>query len=261
MAKRITTRRRKAAELRAEGFSLREIAARLKVSHETVRVDLAEWDKTHPAACGQLSENRVRNLTPDVRLGDFRTALSDLTPGSVDAVITDPPYPREFLPLWSDLAEHAAKWLRPGGVLAAMSGQIHLPEVVGRLSEHLDYWWTVSYLTPGGQAVQVFPRKVNTFWKPVLIYRNGAGPDPEWFGDVAKSDVNDNDKRLHHWGQSESGMADLVKRLTRPGELVLDPFMGAGTTGVAALALQRRFIGCEIKAVDYTTAAGRLGAA
>jgi site-specific DNA-methyltransferase (adenine-specific) len=253
------TRRRRAAELRAEGLSLRETAARLKVSYQTVANDLAEWDAKHPQPCGQVSKNLAGNLTPDIRLGDFRTALSDLEPGSVDAVVTDPPYPAEYLPLWSDLAEHAAKWLKPGGVLAAMSGQIHLPEVVARLSEHLAYHWTVAYLTPGGQAVQVFPRRVNTFWKPVLIFRNGAGPDPEWFGDVTKSDVNDNDKRLHHWGQSESGMADLVKRLTRPGELILDPFMGGGTTGIAALALGRRFVGCEIKAVDFATAAARLG--
>lgn len=258
MAKRVASRRRKAAELRAEGLSLRQTAERLGVHFTTVRADLAEWDRTHPNQAPSVLENRGQNPTAHVRLGDFRTTLSDLVPGSVDVVITDPPYPREFLPLWSDLAEHAAKWLKPGGILAAMSGQIHLPEVMMRLGEHLDYWWTVGYLTPGGQAVQVFPRKVNTFWKPVLIFRNGDGPPPEWFGDVTKSDVNDNDKRLHHWGQSESGMADLVRRLSRPGELIVDPFMGAGTTGVAALALKRRFTGCEINPVDHATAAGRL---
>ena len=258
MAKRVASRRRKAAEFRAEGLSLRETAARLGVSFKTVHRDLAEWDQTHPNQTAAACQNESQNDTANVRLGDFRTTLSDLVPGSVDAVITDPPYPREFLPLWSDLGEHAAKWLRPGGVLAAMSGQIHLPEVIMRLGEHLDYWWTIAYLTPGGQAVQVFPRNVNTFWKPVLIFRNGEGPKPEWLGDVTRSDVNDNDKRLHHWGQSESGMADLVKRLTRPGDLIVDPFMGGGTTGIAALALKRRFIGCEISPVDHATAAGRL---
>jgi hypothetical protein len=38
----------------------------------------------------------------------------------------------------------------------------------------LEYLWTMAYLTPGGQATQVFPRKVNTFWKPILIYCKGA---------------------------------------------------------------------------------------
>lgn len=193
----------------------------------------------------------------DVRQGDFREALDDLESGSIDAVVTDPPYPADYLRLYSDLAEQAVKWLRPGGVAAVMSGQTHLPEVINRLGEHLDYHWAVAYLTPGGQAVQVFPRKVNTFWKPVLIFTNGPA-DLDWFGDVAKSAVNDNDKRHHHWGQSESGMADLIGRLTRPGQRILDPFMGAGTTGVAAISLGRSFIGCDVNAEHATTAQERL---
>ena len=188
--------------------------------------------------------------------GDFQSALASIEPGSIDAVITDPPYPAEFLPLWSELAKHAARWLKPGGILAAMSGHMFLPEVISRLGEHLDYWWTLAYLTPGGQAVQVFPRRINTFWKPILLYRNGHGDAAEWFGDVARSDVND--KRFHHWGQSESGMADLVKRLTRPGETIIDPFMGAGTTGVAAIALGRSFTGCDVNADHVETTRERL---
>lgn len=40
-------------------------------------------------------------------------------------------------------------------------------------------------------------------------------------------------------------MADLVSLYTNPGDLVLDPFMGSGTTGVACLKLGRRFVGIE----------------
>lgn len=36
-----------------------------------------------------------------------------------------------------------------------------------------------------------------------------------------------------------------IRYLTRPGDVVLDPFMGVGTTGLAALRLQRRFVGIE----------------
>lgn len=189
--------------------------------------------------------------------GDFREVLEELPAGSVDTVITDPPYSREHLPLYSDLAEHAAKWLRPGGLCAVMTGQTHLLEVGGRLGEHLDYHWTLAYLTPGGRSPRLWHRKVNTFWKPVLLFANGAY-DGGWFGDVARSEVNDNDKRYHDWGQSESGMADLVKRLTRPGQLVCDPLMGAGTTGVVSLALGRRFVGCDVDPHAVATARHRL---
>lgn len=157
-----------------------------------------------------------------------------------DAVITDPPYPHEFLSVFTELAYGC----KAAGVplVAVMSGQSYLPEVLRRLCEHLTYRWTLAYLTPGGQAVQQWTAKVSTSWKPVLLFGEAA----EWFGDVAVSKPNDNDKRFHGWGQSESGMADLVERLTKPGQLVCDPFLGAGTTAVVSLALGRRFVGCDI---------------
>ena len=76
------------------------------------------------------------------------------------------------------------------------------------LLPHLRYHWLLAYLTPGGQAVQVFQRKVNTFFKPILMFTKGefAG---EWFGDVCRSAPNDNDKDHHRWGQSVSGMDDI----------------------------------------------------
>lgn len=157
-----------------------------------------------------------------------------------DAVITDPPYPKEFLPTFTELAESCAK--AGVKVIAVMSGQSYLPEVYERMSAHLKYRWTLAYLTPGGQAVQQWQAKVNTFWKPILLF----GDAEDWFGDVAKSESNDNDKRFHKWGQSVSGMADLVERLTKPGSLICDPFCGGGATAIAAVMSGRRFVGCDI---------------
>lgn len=163
-----------------------------------------------------------------------------------DVVITDPPYSKEFLPLFSELAQAC----KDVPLVAVMSGQSYLPEVLKRLCQHLEYGWILAYLTPGGQSIQQWPVKVNSFWKPILIF----GKSEEWFGDVAKSKLNDNDKRFHGWGQSESGMMDIVERLTKPGQLVCDPFLGGGTTAVVSFALGRRFIGCDIdsKSIDTT---------
>lgn len=46
----------------------------------------------------------------------------------------------------------------------------------------------------------------------------------------------------------------LIKLATNEGDVVLDPFMGVGSTGVAALELNREFIGIEIEK-EYTEAA------
>lgn len=53
-------------------------------------------------------------------------------------------------------------------------------------------------------------------------------------------------------------MLDLVADFSEPGELVLDPFCGSGTTGVAALRLGRRFVGVEIDATYAALARERL---
>lgn len=53
----------------------------------------------------------------------------------------------------------------------------------------------------------------------------------------------------------------LIRALTQPGELVLDPFSGAGTTGVAAIIEKRNFAGAEIKTEYYDIARERFKAA
>jgi site-specific DNA-methyltransferase (adenine-specific) len=184
--------------------------------------------------------------------------LNEIAPKSIDWIITDPPYPGEFLPVFDDLASLALHALKPGGLLLAMVGQSYLPVILEKLSAQLTYHWTIAYLTPGGQAVQIHPRKVNAAWKPVLAFSNSSY-NGRWFGDVARSDMNDNDKESHQWGQSVSGMADLVGRFVSPGDIVLDPFMGAGTTGIAALLFGARFIGSDIDERSVNIAASRIG--
>ena len=219
--------------------------AKKEVRAKAAKVDLEQAQKT-------VTEGARKKLQS---VCDLRVcSCADLFRSGIkpDVVITDPPYPKEFLGAFSELAESCKKARVP--LVAVMSGQAYLPEVLRRLCEHLSYRWTLAYLTPGGQAVQHFPAKVNTFWKPVFLF----GESLEWIGDVTKSKVNDNDKRFHDWGQSESGMADLVERLTKPGQLVCDPFLGGGATAVVSLSLGRRFVGCDIDAKSIATARQRI---
>lgn len=217
-------------------------------------------------ASRQEAEQRADEVTadPDWAAKSFRLICADIADGlpevedeSVNWIITDPPYSEEFLPTYSNLSALAARVLKPGGSLLAMAGQSYLPDVMARLSECMTYHWTVAYLTPGGQAVQVWPRKVNAFWKPVLWYVKGEYTG-DWVGDVTRSAVNDNDKRHHDWGQSESGMADLIERFTKPGDTILDPFVGGGTTAVVAVSMARYVIAADVDQKQLDITAGRL---
>jgi hypothetical protein len=184
---------------------------------------------------------------------DFQNA--QIKPGSVDFVVTDPPYPREYLSLYADLATCATRWLRPGGSLLAMVGHMHLPEIMQRLSSAgLIYHWTLAYLMDGPDA-KIFPRRVHVSWKPVVWFVKGryAGL---WVNDVVQS--TDVDKSFHLWGQNESGFAELIRRFTKPGQVICDAMMGTGTTGLAATALGRKFIGIENNAATFAIAKRRL---
>jgi len=64
----------------------------------------------------------------------------------------------------------------------------------------------------------------------------------------------------HPAEKPEALMRHLIEISTKPGDLVVDPFMGSGTTGAAALALGRRFVGIEQDATWFDYAAKRIGA-
>jgi 16S rRNA G966 N2-methylase RsmD len=187
----------------------------------------------------------------DIRHGDFREVLADLK--DVDAIITDPPYPAEFLPLLDDLAAWANKILTPDGVLAVLMGQTHLPEVYRRLNGGRPYRWTACYLTPGN-GYSSMARRVQSNWKPMLVY--GGGPR---FADIIRSEGTDAAaKDNHHWGQDYGAFHTIVERFTQRGQTVVDPFMGSGTTLLAAHALGRHAIGCDIEAEHVAKAKERL---
>lgn len=50
----------------------------------------------------------------------------------------------------------------------------------------------------------------------------------------------------------------IIKTASNPGDLIFDPFMGVGSTGVAALEIGRRFVGIELEESYYLAAEKRL---
>lgn len=189
--------------------------------------------------------------------GDLIDASGDIADDSVDIIITDPPYSPQYRDCYTKLGRLAARVLKPGGSLICMTGQFGLPDFMDELGRFLNYHWMLTYLTQGGQSPQIWPRKVNTFWKPLLWYVKGEY-DGDWMGDVVRSPAGTDDKAFHEWGQSIGGFVDIVTRFTYPNDLILDPFMGAGTTGLAALQSYRRFIGIDVDGEAVVTAAKRL---
>ena len=67
-------------------------------------------------------------------------------------------------------------------------------------------------------------------------------------------------RKLHPTQKPEALIQRILLAASRPGDLVLDPFFGSGTTGAAARRMQRRFLGIEREASYAAAAAQRIAA-
>src|SRR5437660_7907303 len=70
----------------------------------------------------------------------------------------------------------------------------------------------------------------------------------------------ENGKKLHPTQKPEALLARVILASSRPGDLVLDPFCGTGTTGAVATRLRRRFIGFEREGTYAQAAERRIAA-
>lgn len=53
-------------------------------------------------------------------------------------------------------------------------------------------------------------------------------------------------------------MTKLIRNSSKEGDMVLDPFMGSGTTGVACQSLNRNFVGVEVNEEFFNIAKRRI---
>lgn len=113
-------------------------------------------------------------------------------------------------------------------------------------------WHSSSY-----RAVSEFEH-LYFFWKPgeTIIDRNriNAKEWSEW-GSRGIWNIRSVRANREHEAQFPLELADRVIRLlTEPGDLVLDPFMGSGTTAIAAINNERKYLGIE-RAEEYVALA------
>ena len=196
--------------------------------------------------------------------GDCREILPTL--GKVDAVVTDPPYGIGFpYRSYVDSAE-ALEALIPS-----------IMDVVGRARRGV--------ITPGNTNIHKYPAPTWTGawtwdtttsrgkwgwsqWQPILLYGEDVWPGTSSKGGPLKSDrinfsggqakIIDADGEGHTCPKPLEFMRRVVARFTSAGELVVDPFLGSGTTGVACVKLGRKFIGIEIDPRYFDIACRRI---
>ncbi len=206
--------------------------------------------------------SRIDGDAYELRVGDLREVWADVPDGSIDAIVTDPPYSTEFIPLFEDLARLAARVLKPGRLAAVYCGHVHLDEELRFLDAGgLTYCWHGVNVLPGLHS-NIRTHMINGHHRSVLLFSAGPFRPRKWLHDlfVAEGRGGPEARPLHKWQQAVEPCRHWVRQVSEPGELIFDPFLGSGTTAVAALAEGRRFMGGDIEAGNVATARARLDA-
>jgi site-specific DNA-methyltransferase (adenine-specific) len=229
--------------------------------------------------------------TVELYNGDCLEVMRGMPSGSVDAVVTDPPYEQSHSPLAESkarlkgnhtpdkLIEHGwvydHAWLQEvARILKAGGGWYAFMNDEGWSSLKLQA--KELGLFPHGRLVWVktnsmpsLPRKKYRSSTELIMYGNKGG-HVRYFGATNQQDIVSHfsypivggKQRTAHPTQKPLGMfTTFVLHSCPPDGTVLDPFMGSGTTGVACINTGRNFVGIELDKGYFEIAQKRIEAA
>jgi hypothetical protein len=253
-------RERTARELQISTRKLRDISALVKTDPEIV-TRIANGEITLRDAKEAVTEQeRQRSTTAVLKThlrghgiytGDMDRLFKLLDADSVSLIISDPPSDnQEALTLYTELGNLAQKKLKPGGFCLVQCGQLRMDEIVRGLSESLDWYWMCA-VKSDGPHVRIWPRKVTSGFKPILIFTKRPAPKEavnQWFADLVD--------------QTKAGdLQYFIEQLTVPGDLVVDPFAGNSTVPEICRRIGRPFIGTESDPVLAAAARAKVAGA
>ena len=170
----------------------------------------------------------------------------------------------EFTQSWLSACQRI---LKPSGSIWVI-GSYHNIFRVGRIMQDLGYWilndvlWIKTNPMPNFRGVRFTNAHETLIWASTGEGRRytfnhqamkGFNDDKQmrsdwWLLPLATGDerIRDKDgKKAHSTQKPESLLYRIILSSSNPSDLVLDPFMGSGTTGAVAARLQRDWIGIE----------------
>jgi DNA modification methylase len=209
--------------------------------------------------------------------GDCREILPQL---EADVAIFDPPYGigRKYGDSYDDAKSGYWEWFIP--CLNSIRAQVPLVAHTHRsisVVEYIKGWdWVAVWHKPYSAGARIGNSPVLPHWEPIFLYgifkmgcKGQSFPDvisinPEASPSVRVSDsprdkLKAENNGHHPLPKPEALMKFLVSRLCLETQILIDPFMGSGTTLRAAKDLGRKAIGIEIEEKYCEIAAKRLG--
>ncbi len=255
---------------KATSVTVAEVAEEVGVAERTARrrLELARNLKKHPdlVEAVDIGKMEVKRALRTVREREFgnkwkrmqdvklpssvRIELCDfrklkVNAHSIDLIHCDPPYGKCSKDLWEEIGKFCSRVLKPGKLLIIYTGQLMFEHAFKSLTKHLCYVWIGALPYAGGCYPSFHPYKIQSRSCPILFLSNGKYSPTDWMQDGVGGDGPE--KEHHEWQKAIKEAKYYIERLTRPGDVVMDCFLGSGTTGVACCqAGGRKFIGCDI---------------
>ncbi|WP_446741921.1 DNA methyltransferase [Silvibacterium acidisoli] len=207
------------------------------------------------------------SLTNTILHGNCIDEMHEMPANSVDFILTDPPYLVNYRDRSGRTIQNDVKadWLKPAMQEAY---RVLKPNRVAIMF----YGWTkvdeffAAWKEAGFQPVgHIVFRKTYSSKSRFLSYRHeqafllakGRPPLPKQpVADVIDMPYSGN--KLHPTQKPIQPLAQLIRSFTLPGELVLDPFAGSGSSCAAALLTGRRYLGVEMDDEYYQQASERM---
>jgi site-specific DNA-methyltransferase (adenine-specific)/modification methylase len=182
--------------------------------------------------------------------GDCLDFMRTMPAGSVDAVVTDPPY---------GIYAHGGKWGR--------KEDLQWDRQTANIAPLLDFAPIVAFW--GGNYFELPPSRGWLIWYKPDSTPSTADAEMAWTNQdqntrlITHSIAATNGERVGHPTQKPLRVMTWCLDMLRipTGATVFDPFMGSGTTGVACVRTGRNFIGCEIDAGYFAIAQRRIAEA
>lgn len=160
--------------------------------------------------------------------------------------------------VWSTMwMTECQRILKPGGTLAVFTDWRQLPTTTDAVQAAGLVWRAIAVWDKGvGRPVK---GRFRNHVEYIVWATNGPHSNPQdvYPPTVLRHTPPTSGKRVHLTEKPVGVIRDLLS-LTPPGGVVLDPFMGSGTTGVAAIETGRSFVGVEMSDHYFTVAAKRL---
>lgn len=221
-----------------------------------------------------------------MRQGDCLEVLKRLPDDSVDLIVTDPPYlttsrgnagnsggmlqkeinkkGKVFLYNNIDCLEYAPEFyriLKDGSHCYIMTNHINLIHMLNVFTD-CGFHFIKSLIWNKGN--KIMGQYYMSQFEYILFFRKGKGKRINNCGtsdilSVPNKKTKDiNGKNLHDTEKPIDLMKILIENSSLENQLVLDPFMGIGSSGVASIKLNRNFIGIEIDETYFNTAKERI---